>query len=73
MTKTILLSAALIAGTSFAAFAQGDTGVQGRPMGGLAMSMQDEQAMEAASMARKAPSPMRRHRMMKRHMMHNAM
>ena len=42
-------------------------------MGGLAMSMQDEQAMEAASMARAKPTPAHKRMMMKRHMMKNAM
>lgn len=73
MTKTLILSAALLAGSSLAAVAQGDKAVQGRPMGGLAMSMQDEQAMEAASMARAKPSPMHKRMMLKRDMKKNAM
>ena len=72
MQKTLILSVALVAGSA-PAFAAGDEGVQGRPMGGLAMSMQDEQAMEAASMARAKPTPAHKRMMMKRHMMKNAM
>ena len=73
MNKILIMSVAFVVGTPFAAVAQGDKAVQGRPMGGLAMSMQDEQAMEAASLARARPTPMHKHMRLKRHMMHNAM
>ncbi len=74
MTKinTLMLTAALLAGTTMTALAQ-DKSVQGRPMGGLAISMQDEQAMEAASMARAKMQKTMMHKTMMRHRMHHHM
>ncbi len=65
-TTTLTLTAALLAGT--AVHAQ-DKGVQGRPMGGLAMSEADEHAMEKASMDRGKPAMKPMHHMSKHHKM----
>ena len=72
LNLTLTLSVALLAGTA-PAFAASDQAVQGRPMGGLAMSMQDEQAMEAASLARAKPTPAQKRAMLKANMKKNAM